>query len=204
MNVFYVILTCDAYRPTRCEWQKDTWLKHVPRSVFLGCKERPDQNMVGWNTTDDYDSCPIKLMRFLQNYELPEGTDWIVFADDDTFMFPERLNALLFTLNPNRSLYVGSHCNDEWLYMSGGAGFVVSRTLFERLREYTRSQPDKALHVAKYSDKSFGDWVFKCGGMHIVDERFHGNYSETFAESCISCHYVTKDGMYFLNRFLPE
>lgn len=202
MNIQYVLLTCDNYYATRCQWQKDTWLTQTTHHVFLGCKERPEWNMVGWNTSDDYESCPIKVMNFVRHYELDPSIDWIVFADDDTFMFPRRLETLLKTLDPSQGLYIGSPWNDGWEFMSGGAGFVVSRPLFEKLKEYTNSTPDNELHTSRYSDVTFGSWVLKCNGTYIRNTDFHGEYKLEYGQNCISCHYLKENDFRDMSEFL--
>lgn len=197
-NVLYTILTCDAYYKTRCQWQKDTWLTQTENHVFLGKQDNPEWNMVGWNTADNYDSCPIKLMNFVRHYKLKPNIEWVVIADDDTFIFPKRLEMFLGELDSTRLFYIGTTCNDGCVFMSGGAGFVVSRALFNKLKEYSLSASDTELHRSKYSDLSFGHWAIACNAEYIPNNRFHGDYKEEYGSTEISCHYVTKDGFYTL------
>lgn len=200
MKVLYAVLTCDAYYPTRCQWQKETWLSKVDHVVFLGSRMRPEWNMVGWDTADDYESCPLKYIEFMRNFALTEY-DWVVFVDDDTFLVVERLEAYLKTLDAGQCLYVGAVCNDEWIFMSGGAGFAVSKPLISRLQEYTRATDNTSLHVARYSDQTFGNWVHAVGGADFVeDSRFHGDYRLEYALDCFSCHFVPEQGFRDLMR----
>jgi len=204
MKVLYVVLACDAYYPTRCQWQKETWLSRVKHHVFLGSRMQPEKSMVGWDTTDDYHSCPLKYIHFMRKFALDEY-DWVVFVDDDTFVFPERLEGYLSTLDSAACLYVGAICNDGWIFMSGGAGFAVSKPLLARLHEYTQSTDLVSLHVSHYSDQTFGKWVHAVGGATFVeDSRFHGDYKLAYATDCFSCHYVKQEGFYALNALLPQ
>ena len=202
MNIQYVILSCDAYYITRCQWQKDTWITRTNHHVFLGCKNRPDWNMVGYDTTDDYESCPIKVMNFIRNYEPDPSIDWIVFADDDTFIFPHRLQTFLHTLNPSQLLYIGTPWNDGWEFMSGGAGFVVSRPLFEKLKQYTNAKNDKELHTSRYSDVTFGSWVLDCNGTYVVNKDFHGDCLHDYGPTTISYHYLKENDFRTMNTVL--
>jgi hypothetical protein len=200
MKVLYVVLACDAYYPTRCQWQKETWLSRVEHHVFLGCRMQPEKNMVGWGTTDDYHSCPLKYIEFMRKGSFTDY-DWVVFVDDDTFVFPDRLESYLSTLDSTSSLYVGAPCNDGWTYMSGGAGFAVSHPLMARLRDYAQTTDLVSLHVAHYSDKTFGHWVHAVGGTEFVpNSRFHGDYRIEYAVDCFSCHYVPEQGFRDLMR----
>lgn len=161
---------------------------------------RPLWNMVGWDTSDDYMSCSSKYIHFLRNFSLDEY-DWVVFVDDDTFIVPRRLEPFLQTLDSDQSLYVGACCNDGWTYMSGGAGFAVSRHLMQRLQSYVRSKTDSDVHTEEYSDKTFGCWVHTIGDTEfLVRPEFHGDYSIDYASDCFSCHYVTEQGFYDLMR----
>lgn len=203
MNILYVILTCDAYYPTRCRWQKETWIPHVKNHVFLGARMNPEQNMVGWDTTDDYHSCPVKVLEFMRHYCL-DDYDWVVFVDDDTFVFPERLEPYLATLDKERSLYVGTPCNDGWVFMSGGAGFAVSAALVTRVRDYISTKTQDKLHVSEWSDKTFGHWVHEARGEYGPEPRFRGDYNPEYFATCFTCHYVKEDGFRTLAALLPS
>jgi hypothetical protein len=200
MNIQYVTLTCDNYFSTRCQWQKDTWLKQIQHHVFLGCQTRPEWNMVGWNTGDDYESCPPKLMNFVRHYST--DADWIVFADDDTFIFPQRLEAYLSTFDKSQPLYIGRLGYDGWEFMSGGAGFIVSNPLFKKIKEYTNTTSDKNLLVSRYSDLSFGHWAKNCNAIYKPSLGFYADCRPEYANDCISCHYLKQNDFYDMQKFL--
>lgn len=66
-NICYIILTCEKYLPTRATWQRENCFKYTNSSnlYYLSCK--PGSNSVyGWNTTDDYNSCPLKYIEFFR------------------------------------------------------------------------------------------------------------------------------------------
>ena len=87
---------------------------------------------------------------FLQTSELVENYDWVLKADDDTFILMENLKAMLSHFNSSSALLAGAlwrcrgnrECQDwadrsrtEQLFMSGGAGYVLSREAVRRFRE---------------------------------------------------------------------
>ena len=87
---------------------------------------------------------------FLQTEQLARNYDWVLKADDDTFIFMENLKAMLSHFNSSSALIAGAlwrcrgngDCQDwedktrsEQLYMSGGAGYVLSREAVRRFRE---------------------------------------------------------------------
>jgi hypothetical protein len=197
MKICYIILTCEKYIPTRCEAVRKTWLKHVEHYYFLSSVPNPSQNILGWNTPDDYDSCSLKYIEFFKNETL--DYDWYVFCDDDTFVFPDRISDYLKQLNPNESFYIGY----EFPGMkppgglSGGAGFVLSRESYSKLCEHVRGS--KNIWVSTYTDVSMRIWLLERmqGVKKIVDYRFHPSKCTSDMEfrTAFTFHYVTPEEM---------
>lgn len=168
MKICYLILACEAYIPTRIKWQRETWITHIkPEDDYLclTCKMHPeDRHLIGFNTADDYNSCPNKYLQFFRHYKL-EGFDWIFFCDDDTFVFPRRLEAFLEAYDRNDLYFVGRQGDHKGMpFMSGGAGFAISKALYEALVEGHISE--KILEPKRldeegstHGDTIMGEWV---------------------------------------------
>jgi hypothetical protein len=171
MKVCYVILTCEAYQPTRCQLIRDTWLKRIGSADawFLSARANPEARVLGWNTLDTYDSCPIKYQQFFLN--LPGSYDWYVFCDDDTYLFPERLEPLLG--DPSRPQCIGMLARKPDLppYMAGGPGFLLSSAAVAYLPEACRTIPIQSL----YSDVMIGIWL-KDTPTEFIDNPLFFNY----------------------------
>ena len=139
MKICYIILTCEKYINSRAKWLLKYSLCNVEKKdiYFLSCKNQ-EPNVYGWNTSDTYESCPLKYIRFFQNMMI--DYDWYFFMDDDTFILPHRLEKFVKNFDKNKSLYIGHKCDHISfpLYMSGGAGFLMSKPLYLSLINYIK------------------------------------------------------------------
>lgn len=206
MKCCYIILTCENYLKTRVKWLLENCLYTVDPSdiYFLSCK-RTEPNIYGWDTADNYESCPLKYIRFFKNMEL--DYDWYYFMDDDTFVFPERLNKFVMNYNKEEPLYIGHRCENYSfpIYMSGGAGFLLTKPLYLSLVEYIRNIPDEQLYISIYGDYSIGFWLSNIEKEVIPNKLFnpttHNNDYEL--NNCISFHYLKTEEQYkFYNNFI--
>lgn len=197
MKVHYVILTCEKYIPTRCEAIRKTWLRDTSAYSFLSSVPNPSEHILGWNTPDDYESCSQKYIEFFRNTTI--DADWIVFCDDDTFVFPRRIEAALASANPDERLYIGYEFpkSNPPGGMSGGAGFVLSRACYTSLCEYIRTEPSP--WVSTYTDVSMAVWLLTrlSGVRKQIDTRFHPFQCKSDLEfrNAFTFHYVTPADM---------
>jgi ribosomal protein L40E len=140
MSICYIILTCEKFLETRSKWQRECCFEFVDPSCYfyLSCKPGPN-SVYGWNTADDYESCPQKYIEFFKQMDLEY--DWYVFLDDDTFVFPDRMIKTLSKFDKSQSLYIGDKLSHmfPFVYMSGGASFVLSNSSYKLVKEYVRN-----------------------------------------------------------------
>ena len=204
MNICYIILTCEKFLPTRAHWQNSTFLQKVNKKdvFFLSCKPS-GENVYGWNTKDDYHSCPIKYMGFFINMEI--DYDWYIFIDDDTYMNTTNLTKYLKNYDSTKKYYLGSsRFAQQWdlTYMSGGAGFCLSKPLYKSVTEYVRSKNHISELYCNYNgDVTLGSWVKKIPEVLYINEtKFSANKhtSEEELIDFISFHYLhTKEDYEF-------
>jgi hypothetical protein len=175
-------------------WQNETFLKDVKEEdvFFISCKPS-GKNVYGWNTTDDYHSCPLKYICFFKNMNI--DYDWYVFIDDDTYMNTEELNKYLSNFDTNELLYIGSSRYDMWEihYMSGGAGFCLSNKLYKLVTQFVREKPIPEIIFNYNGDVTLGSWVNRIPDVkHINDDRFRAtnHENEEQLKDFISFHYL--------------
>jgi len=161
MRIAYVILTCEKYFDTRVKWQKETSLLNVkPEDIYyLGHKMDTERRLYSWGASDEYHALPYKTMDFFKNLDL--DYDWYVLIDDDTYVFHNRLKRLLANYSPNMLISMGcilDHVDKElFRYTSGGAGTVLSKTLYKEVCTYVRTCPNPIIHWC--SDICVGKWL---------------------------------------------
>lgn len=92
---------------------------------------------VGLNVSEGRDNLYWKTIRafeYIHTHHL-DSADWFVKTDDDTFLVPENLRLLLSRYDTNQPIYLGHKFRVlvKQGYMSGGAGYVLSREALKRL-----------------------------------------------------------------------
>jgi len=190
-EVCYVILTCDAYLPTRGAAVRETWLRGA-EGWFLSATPNPEQRVLGWNTRDDYASCPSKYYEFFRTTRLE--SDWIVLVDDDTFVYRDRLETYLASLSPDERLYIGYSFSTtpRDICMSGGAGIVLSRALYTAICDLVRSGASPPMDPT-FSDLTLCVWIRSIDYVRaIIDPRFHWKAAMSLDEqrTAFTFHYA--------------
>jgi len=143
MKICYIISTCDKYLQTRVKYQMDTMLKNVNKEDIYYLTSKPDveNRHFGWYSMDDTQNITWKYIHFIYNMNIPDY-DWYILIDDDTFVFEKRLRNLLTKYNSSENYYIGKeldHIKREFCcYMSGGAGYALSKSLYSRITEYVK------------------------------------------------------------------
>ena len=203
MRICYIILTCEKYLDTRCNWVEDTWLKRIEPDdsyYFLSSIPNEERRILGWKTRDDYMGCSTKYYEFFKNHTV--DADWIVLVDDDTFVFPEKMRRMLQAYTSTTELVIGKII-PPYISMSGGAGVVLSSALYTRVCAHVRSTqgPDEPL---QNSDVQLFNWLRVMGHSTFVwDRRFHANChrEDQDIHDAITFHYVTtRDWFEFYNQ----
>jgi hypothetical protein len=181
MKIAYILSTCEQYVGTRLNYQMESFLKYVDINnvYYLSSKMDNDKRVYGWNTFDDPNNITYKYINFFKNITL--DYDWYFFGNDDTYVFHKRLVALLKTFNSTKHLYIGrilDHVqSDLCAYMSGGAGYVISKPLYKLILDYVRKNTTEFLFKHWCDDLCIGLWIVELNKTNKVDtindSRFH-------------------------------
>ncbi|KAI1886129.1 hypothetical protein AGOR_G00210830 [Albula goreensis] len=134
-----------------------TWAKRCDKVLFMSSEET-DFPTVGLNVTEGRDQLYWKTIRAFQYIHKNHLTDadWFLKADDDTYVVVENLRYFLSKHDPERPIYFGRRFRPfvKQGYMSGGAGYVLSKEALRRFVEGFRV--GKCTHTSSIEDMALG------------------------------------------------
>eukprot|EP00095_Tigriopus_kingsejongensis_P010904 maker-scaffold348_size200312-snap-gene-0.28 protein:Tk10904 transcript:maker-scaffold348_size200312-snap-gene-0.28-mRNA-1 annotation:"glycoprotein-n-acetylgalactosamine 3-beta-galactosyltransferase 1-like isoform x3" len=132
------ILTQPKNKEDRAQAVKNTWGPRCDKLLFMSSEsDTDDTSVIPLNVTEDrqhlWTKTRLSLEYIYQTHY--SGYDWFLKADDDTYVIMENLRKFLSDYQPSDSIYFG--CRFKLFmkqgYMSGGAGYILSR---EALRKF--------------------------------------------------------------------
>ena len=121
-----------------------TWARRCTYVKFVTTLEDDLLPTVVTNTSGDYDHiwAKTKLGFEVAYQEYLDKVDWVLKADDDTFVIVENLKLLLNSYDTNSPIWLGcelkvAEVGPDGLdgYMMGGAGYVLSKEALRRFYE---------------------------------------------------------------------
>ncbi|CAG07430.1 unnamed protein product, partial [Tetraodon nigroviridis] len=144
VRVLCWVMTGPYNLQSRARHVRATWTRHCNVVVFMSSVEDPDFPTVGLGTKEGRDQLYWKTIRaFHYVYEHhANDADWFLKADDDTYVVVDNLRWVLSNHTPDEPIYFGKRFKPytKQGYMSGGAGYVLSKEALKRFVEGFRTK----------------------------------------------------------------
>lgn len=173
VKVLVGICSCNtaANRRKAC---RETWLSHPAPGIeckfFLGRREpiEGEDDVVALWVNDDYAHLPAKGLAFYQYALEHYDFDWLFKCDDDTYVALDRLESLC----DDRYDLIGDMTLANLGFPSGGAGYLMNRTLVENIVAHGGQVP-----ATGAEDVLFGQLSRELGARTYATSRLFLNHS---------------------------
>ncbi|CAG0898584.1 unnamed protein product [Darwinula stevensoni] len=131
VRVLCLVLTQPENHEKKAKHVKATWGKRCNVLLFMSSKEDSSLPTVVLKVEEDGKRLWVKTreaFRYVHQHHLDDA-DWFLKADDDTYVIVENLRYMLQDGNPLEPVVFGCRFKG---FLSGGAGYVLSREALER------------------------------------------------------------------------
>ncbi|TKR87447.1 hypothetical protein L596_011844 [Steinernema carpocapsae] len=167
------IMTTSANTYNKAMHVNATWASRCNKHIFFSANESSGLPSVKLNISDGRNYLWWKTkeaFKYLYENEL-DNYDYFLKADDDTYVIVENLRLMLMPYSPEDPLYFGCRFKPftKQGYMSGGAGYILSREGLRRFVEDSNPKNCKAANTGA-EDAEMGKCLDKVG-VKAVDTR---------------------------------
>ncbi|NXX39704.1 C1GTA galactosyltransferase, partial [Tricholaema leucomelas] len=159
------VMTAPSSLQSRARHVKATWARHCNVALFMSSQPERSLPAVGLPVREGRQQLyrkTIGALHYVHRHHRHRA-DWFLKADDDTFVLVANLRWLLAARSPQLPLYFGKRFRPfvRQGYMSGGAGYVLSK---EALRRFVGGFSSGACtHSSPVEDVALGQCLQRVG-----------------------------------------
>ncbi|XP_061080830.1 glycoprotein-N-acetylgalactosamine 3-beta-galactosyltransferase 1 [Conger conger] len=171
VRVLCWVMTAPKNLQKKARHVRATWTKRCDKVLFMSSQET-EFPTVGLNVSEGRTQLywkTIRAFQYIHKNHLGDA-DWFLKADDDTYVVLDNLRYLLSKHDPERPIYFGRRFRPfvPQGYMSGGAGYVLSKEALRRFVEGFRV--GKCTHLSSVEDMALGKCM-QTMGVEAADSR---------------------------------
>ncbi|XP_071990941.1 glycoprotein-N-acetylgalactosamine 3-beta-galactosyltransferase 1-like isoform X2 [Engystomops pustulosus] len=158
VRVLCWVMTAPDNLKTKAIHVKNTWTRHCNVTLFMSSVTSDEFPTIGLGTTEGRDQLywkTIKAFHYIHEHYLDQA-EWFLKADDDTYVVMENLRLMLSNYTSDQPIYFGKRFKllVKQGYMSGGAGYVLSKESLRRFVEGFRT--GNCTHRSELEDVELG------------------------------------------------
>ncbi|XP_053561498.1 glycoprotein-N-acetylgalactosamine 3-beta-galactosyltransferase 1-A-like [Bombina bombina] len=179
---------------------KYTWTRHCNIILFMSSVANESFPAIGLDTKEGRGELYWKTIRAFHyvHKHYFEKAEWFLKADDDTYVAIDNLRFFLSNYTPHQPVYFGSRFKPlvKQGYMSGGAGYVLSKEALNRFVEGFNTKV--CSHTSPVEDLELGKCMEKMGVTPGDSRDPEGR--QTFHPFTPE-HHITRKDLYYKNVY---
>ncbi|XP_075163755.1 glycoprotein-N-acetylgalactosamine 3-beta-galactosyltransferase 1-like [Haematobia irritans] len=161
------IMTKPENHLTKAIHIKDTWGRRCNKLLFMSSQEDAVLQTIALPVEEGRQNLWHKTnlaLKYIYDNHLNDA-DWFLKADDDTYVIMENLRYMLYPYPSEAPLYFGCKLMQfiQQGYMSGGAGYVLSKSSLEKFATTAYNNNQVCNHTFKEEDIQLGKCLENIG-----------------------------------------